>query len=173
MQLLRTKTLAALFLAGVLMGLVPVQAGTDVGQPAETFSLQVVDGKQVVNLADFKGKPTLVVFWALWCPPCRREIPLLKDLQSRFGSKGLTILSVAIDYRESREAVASFQKENDLTYKVLWDQDSVVSGKYGVTGIPTAILVGPDGIIRFRGHQLDESFMTLLQQMTEKPAAKP
>ena len=55
-----------------------------------------LDGKEV-SLEDYKGKVVLVNFWATWCEPCRVEIPWLIEMQQKYGSKGFTVLGVAMD----------------------------------------------------------------------------
>ncbi len=162
-----TKIFAGLLVVASLMVLVPVAAGTDVGEPATNFTLEQVNGGKKVTLSDLKGKPTLVVFWATWCPPCRHEIPLLKKLDREYGSKGLQIVALALNYRETKDVVSKFIKENSLPYTVLWDADNKTADAYSVTGIPTAVLVDAKGVIRFRGHQLDDPvFMGLLKDFT-------
>jgi peroxiredoxin len=158
-----------LLAAGIALGLAPpAWSGTQVGQPAEAFTLNYVEGGKSVRLADLKGKPTVVVFWATWCPPCRKEIPDLKDLHKEFGPKGLNLLAVAVAFRESRDDVLRFQKDYELPYPVLWDEENKVSEMYGVAGIPTVILVDPDGVIRYRQHFLDDTFRTLVQSYLSK-----
>lgn len=153
----------------VLLALaLPVLGGNAVGQTADNFSLPLVEGGKTVKLSDFRGKPAVVVFWATWCPPCRREIPDLKELYKQYGPKGVALLAVAVDFRESREDVDRFRKTYDLPYTVLWDAGNVVSSAYAVEGIPTILLVDPEGVIRHRAHALDETFLALLKNYLPK-----
>jgi thiol-disulfide isomerase/thioredoxin len=161
------RTLALLLvLAFMILPLGAVFAGTSPNQPADDFSLQAASGGQTISLSKQKGNPTLVVFWATWCPPCRREIPTLKDLHKKYGPKGLQVLAIALNYRETRDDVVRFQKEYELPYTVLWDEGNAVADKYGVSGIPTVVLVDPDGVIRYRGNQIDDSMLALLDKYT-------
>lgn len=163
------KVLRFLAPVSLLLALaVPAASGNAVGQPADNFTLPMVEGGKTVKLSDFRGKPTVVVFWATWCPPCRREIPDLKELHKQYGPKGVALLAVAIDFRESKEDVARFRKDYDLPYTVLWDADNTVSGAYAVEGIPTILLVDPQGVIRYRAHALDETFLSLLKNYLPK-----
>ena len=167
-----TKVFAGLLVLASVMVLTPVLAGTDVGEPATNFTLQQINGGKKVTLSQLKGKPTLVVFWATWCPPCRREIPLLKKLDKEYGPKGLQIVALALNYRETQDVVAKFIKDHELPYTVLWDEDNKTADAYSVTGIPTAVLVDANGVIRFRGHQLDDpAFMGLLKDYTSSKAS--
>jgi len=161
----KTTTILAAALAGVL-AVAAVFAGTDVGQTAEDFTLQPVQGGQPVSLLKNDGKPTLLFFWATWCPPCKREIPDLKKIHEEYAKKGLRMLGVALNFRESREDVVRFQQEQQLPYTVLWDVDNKIATEYGVEGIPTVILLDGKGVIRYRGHQMSEEFTKLLESYT-------
>lgn len=68
------------------------------------------------SLRDFLGRPLIVNFWATWCEPCRREMPLLQQLQRRYQSEGLQILGVAVD---SRPAVQQYLRTRPVNYPML------------------------------------------------------
>jgi len=68
------------------------------------------------SLRDFLGHPLIVNFWATWCQPCRREMPLLQQLQRRYQSEGLQVLGVAID---SRPAVEQYLRTRPVNYPIL------------------------------------------------------
>ncbi|WP_143310037.1 TlpA disulfide reductase family protein [Chitinophaga vietnamensis] len=116
-----------------------------VGADAPNFTLADVDGKQV-SLADFKGKYVLIDFWASWCGPCKGQVPFLKAANEKYKDKNFVLLGVSLDSK--KEAwVKAIQKE-----QLTWLQISELKGwadaaaaAYGVTYIPSNILVGPDG----------------------------
>jgi thiol-disulfide isomerase/thioredoxin len=68
------------------------------------------------KLTEWKGRPTLINFWATWCEPCRREIPLLQKLRSQYSADGLEVVGIAVD---SREAVLAYAREMQIDYPVL------------------------------------------------------
>jgi thiol-disulfide isomerase/thioredoxin len=76
------------------------------GKPEPDLSLKDLDGKPV-SLADYKGKVVFLNFWATWCDPCRVEIPWLIDMQSKYASRGFTVVGVAMD-EEGKSVVAPF-----------------------------------------------------------------
>jgi len=78
------------------------------------FVLPGLDGKPR-RLSDFRGRPLLVNFWASWCEPCRREIPLLKELRHRAGG-AIEVVGVAID---SPDAAQKYARESGIDYPVL------------------------------------------------------
>jgi thiol-disulfide isomerase/thioredoxin len=79
------------------------------------ISLPGLDGK-VHKLTDYRGKLLLINFWATWCEPCRREIPLLMSLRTENAKDGLEIVGIAID---SRDPVAKYVQDHLMRYPVL------------------------------------------------------
>jgi len=79
------------------------------------FTLHDLDGK-AHRLADWGGRPMIVNFWATWCAPCRRELPLLNHLQQSFGPKRLQVVGIAVDFADD---VRAFLREAPLGYPVL------------------------------------------------------
>lgn len=79
------------------------------------FALADTDG-QMRTLAEWTGKPVLVNYWATWCAPCRREIPLLNELRAEKLAPGLEVIGIAVDFRED---VLNYAKETPIEYPVL------------------------------------------------------
>ena len=116
-------------------------ARTAVNVPAEPPAATVADQVPDVQLVDLKGKPhalretpghaRLFNFWATWCEPCLREIPLLNALQGEYGADELQIVGIAVDFRE---AVKKFIKTTKLEYTSLMgeQQGLEVAQKFGV-----------------------------------------
>ncbi|MFB6099605.1 MAG: TlpA disulfide reductase family protein, partial [Salinibacter sp.] len=97
-----------------------------------------------------KGRALLINFWATWCAPCLREIPDLKALYSDLKPKGLTIIGVALD-RKGREVVAPFVKKRSISYPIVIDSEGKIESAFGpIPGLPTTILVTPDGKVTKR-----------------------
>ncbi len=152
----RMKWAAGLLLAGALIGLLYVAfvprpaveksaggvAGS--GSVAPDFMLKDVRGKNV-SLSQYRNQVVLLVFMTTWCSYCRAEIPYLKDLYARYGSKGLVILN--IDIQESREKAAAYAGKYDLPYNTLLDSQGDVMQQYGVRGVPSKTLIDRDGRI--------------------------
>jgi thiol-disulfide isomerase/thioredoxin len=98
---------------------------------------------------EMAGKPVLLEFWATWCPPCRKSIPHLNELEGKYKDKGLVIVGVS---DEDAAAVKEFQKGTPMNYPNGLSKDLVQ--KYGVNGIPHAFLIGKDGKLLWRGHPM-------------------
>jgi len=116
------------------------------GAPAPDFSLQNLQGAPV-TLADHLGKDVVVLdFWASWCPPCRKGLPILNTVAERYGDKGVAVYAVNI--REGQSLVSEFVAKNKLTLNVLLDDTGIVAEDYGVSGIPQTVIIDRAGTIR-------------------------
>lgn len=116
------------------------------GKAAPAIKLSTADGG-TFDLADSKGKEVVVLdFWATWCPPCRRALPILAEVTSSYAGKGVRFC--AIDLGEDAAKVKEFLKAQGLTVNAALDHDGAVAGTYGVNGIPQSVIVGKDGIIK-------------------------
>ena len=95
------------------------------GQAAGTlpeFTLPDLSGR-LRAAGEWEGQVRLVNFWATWCPPCRREIPLLKEIQDEYAARGVQVIGVAID---EADAVTEYAREADFNYPVLVGQQEAM-----------------------------------------------
>lgn len=111
------------------------------------FTLADLEGKQRSS-DEFAGKAVIFNFWATWCAPCRREIPLLNALQAEHGPRGLAIVGIALDTREN---VTAYQKELKLEYTSLQGELEAVDvgRKFGLDlyGLPVSVFTDKQGRI--------------------------
>lgn len=111
------------------------------------FSLATVDGAQRSS-AEFAGKAVIFNFWATWCAPCRREIPLLNRLQQEHAAQGLAIVGIALDTKEN---VAAYQQELPLAYTSLYGElEAMAVGRaFGLDlyGLPVSVFTDKTGRI--------------------------
>jgi thiol-disulfide isomerase/thioredoxin len=124
-----------------------------VNKPAPLFELKDFDGN-IVKLADLKGKIVVIDFWATWCGPCLSSFPALQKVYNKYNANpNIVILALNTWERtkgaEKEQAVKQFIADNLYTFKVLFDEENIVT-QYGVTGIPTKFIVDQDGMIQFK-----------------------
>ncbi|MFA4945400.1 MAG: DUF2092 domain-containing protein [Lentisphaeria bacterium] len=115
------------------------------GKPAPTFKLEQLAGGSF-NLADQRGKILILDFWATWCGPCKRSLPMLTELAATFRDQG--VLFRAVNQEEPAETVRGFLDTLKLDCPVLLDPDGAVGERYRVTAIPKTVLIGPDGTVQ-------------------------
>lgn len=112
------------------------------GQVATDFKLKSVDGKEF-SLQDLRGKIVLLDFWASWCVPCRRELPLMEKLHQEFNGSGLVVLG--INAGEDAETVSKFLQVTRVTYPILLAADDATVHSYSVNAFPTVVLIDREG----------------------------
>lgn len=99
------------------------------GVPRPAFSLPAVDGSEH-SIAEWNHKVIVLNFWASWCAPCRREVPLLIKLQKQYETRGLQVVGVAID---NPDAIRDFANKLGINYPVLYGVEAAmdVAASYG------------------------------------------
>ena len=130
---------------GVQCSLPPSATGTvEVGQAAPPFNLKDLSGREV-SLDQYKGKIVILDFWATWCGPCRMTMPMLDKIQEEYSGK-LSVL--AINLQEPKNMVREYVLKQNLSSRVLLDEDYSIGTRYGTSAIPTQFLVDQNGIVR-------------------------
>jgi thiol-disulfide isomerase/thioredoxin len=124
------------------------------GQPFVDFTLTAEGGAEQ-KLSDYvgRGEYVLVDFWASWCGPCRREMPTVKEIFTKYQDQGLKVLGVAVN-DEVKDAQAAIE-EMGIEWPVIFDIQGLTLDIYGISGIPHLILFAPDGTIVSRGARGD------------------
>jgi peroxiredoxin len=116
-----------------------------IGTSAPDFSLGDMNGK-VVTLKQFRGKVVFVDFWAPWCDPCREEFPTLDALYKKYSNEGLEIIGIDID--SSEKLVTEFLRKVPVAFTILIDKKGAIRREYNIRTLPTAFIIGRDGVIR-------------------------
>ncbi|OQX13275.1 MAG: hypothetical protein BWK76_16485 [Desulfobulbaceae bacterium A2] len=141
--------LSCLWLPGVAVAL-------EKGEPMPVFSAQALDG-QPIDLQQVVGKkPVVLVFWASWCPSCKSEVPKLNRLVAKYAPKGAVFLGVNIGANDSPERARVFMQKTGMSYPVIFDQDSSVTRRYRVQGVPTIVVANKSGRVVSQEHQVTE-----------------
>ncbi len=111
---------------------------------ASTATFVGADGSDM-TLADYQGKHVLLNLWATWCAPCRKEMPMLSDLQSELGGDAFEVVTLATG-RNAPPAMKKFFDEIGVDNLPLHrDPKQKVASEMGVFGLPVTILLDPEG----------------------------
>jgi thiol-disulfide isomerase/thioredoxin len=114
------------------------------------FTLGDLDGKPR-SILSWPGKSMIINFWATWCAPCKREIPLLRELQKQHGGEGFQVVGVAVDIRED---VVKYAQEMGIEYPILTGEqdglDAVTKFGQGAIGFPFTVFTdNQDRVVLF------------------------
>jgi len=160
-----------------LSGGVPMIEGIkmlEAGAAAPDFAIRDTEGK-LFNFGEEKGKaPTLLVFWSIFCEPCRVEMPIVQRLHEKYRDS-LTVLGVALDGDPLKNSIVGFVKQEGYTFRVLIDELDEkemfkVADPFGVGGTPTIFLVEKGGKVsltkvgRVKEEELEKAVQSVLKK---------
>jgi len=122
------------------------------------LDLPDIDQKQV-TLDEYRGKALLIDFWAIWCRPCRAELPGMLEVYEEYHPKGLEIVSISLDYSDDTplQDYRNWIGEKDMSWRHVYDGEgwnTELVKRYYVSSIPAPFLVGPDGSLAAYGEDL-------------------
>jgi peroxiredoxin len=131
-----------------------------VGDSAPDFTLDTLDGSHKVHLSDFPGKATLLVFWAITCSACIKQLPVIQRFHAQQRAQGShsIILTVNIDGVDKFVDVARLQQKLGLTFAILVDDQFQARSIYQVTDVPMVFFIDRQHLVRaIRSGLIDES----------------
>ena len=160
---LKTITLA---LASLLGG---SALAVEVGQAAPDFDLP---GRlAAVKLSDYKGKTVYLDFWASWCGPCKQSFPWMNEMQTRYSDQGLRVVGINVD--QKTDDAKNFLKDTPASFDVAFDASGKTPKTYAIKGMPTSVLIGPDGkVLSVHSGFKDEQRAELEAQIKHALASK-
>lgn len=164
-------TIRRIFLTGFLsLALSPIASALEEGDSAPLFTLpDILVGKPEISLEALRGKTVYVDFWASWCAPCLRSMPLINELYAKYRDQGFEVVAINVD--DPIEDGQDFLLDTPLDYLIAADTDNKVLNEFGVTGMPTSFLIDKEGTIQmihmgFRGNDIElieEAISALLE----------
>jgi peroxiredoxin len=134
----------------------PDVEGLRVGDRAPELEVPGADGTMTplrdlagapVRLADLRGHPVWISFWASWCPPCQAETPVLRETFAAYRPRGLALVAVSVQ-ESTVDDVRAYATKYGLDYTVAADLAGDVFRRYRIYGLPTQVFLDADGIIR-------------------------
>ncbi len=131
-----------------------VKAGERPAAPSRT--LPALDGGTGA-LADWRGKPVVLNFWASWCAPCADEAPALARAHAQLRKAGGTVLGVTVSdaSRDSR----AFERKHGVDFPSLRDVEDELGEDYGRTGVPETFVIDREGrVVAMSRGQVDDDF---------------
>jgi len=125
------------------------------GMIAPDFTVLDVEGHPFRLSEEVSRKPVLLLFWSVFCDPCRVEMATLQKAHDKYAGRDLTVAAVAVDGDSLRNTIGGFARQEGYTFKVLVDEvDAMgiwkVADAYGVAVTPTLLLLGKGGTVLLR-----------------------
>lgn len=124
----------------------------ELGQPAPDFTLKSMAGTNL-KLTEQRGKIIVINFWASWCGPCRKEMPVLQKFYDKYQDLGVSVWGVNVE--QENQAGRDFLADLNLSFPILFDASNTISAMYQVEAMPTTVIVDRDGLVRyaFKGYK--------------------
>lgn len=115
-----------------------------VGANAPEFTAVNSIGEQV-RLSDYRGKAVMINFWASWCAPCVREMPLVHQIAQDYQNQVETLF---VNVGESKGTIREFMDKQAFDFPVIIDVTGNISGMYRITGLPATMVIDQEGEFR-------------------------
>ncbi|HEX7519697.1 MAG TPA: TlpA disulfide reductase family protein [Candidatus Deferrimicrobium sp.] len=155
-----------------------VGEGTRFAEPgmiAPDFTVLDAEGHPFRLSEEVSRKPVLLLFWSVFCDPCRAEMATLQKTHDKYAGRDLTVVAVAVDGGPLRNTIGGFARQEGYTFKVLVDElDSMerwkVADAYGVAVTPTLLLLEKDGKVllrrggKIREDEIEKAVSSLLKK---------
>jgi thiol-disulfide isomerase/thioredoxin len=141
----RLHPFAALLLFSCAAGVTAASVSPEVGSIAPDFKAHNLVTRETTLLSSQRGKVVILTFWASWCGPCRRELPILERAQRVLGKDKLTVY--AVSFQDKNAASSIIRAAATWQINVIDDRSGWISGHYAITSVPHLFIIGKDGKI--------------------------
>jgi cytochrome c biogenesis protein CcmG, thiol:disulfide interchange protein DsbE len=168
----RTVLIVGVALAAVLVGILFLGLGKNpneirsplIGKPAPSFALREVGTGRTIDLAEFKGKPVVLNFWATWCGPCWEEHPILVANARRLEPN---VQFLGVVFQDKEDKIMSFLDQRGSGYPTVVDDKGKTAIAYGVGGVPETFFLDANGVIaaKFNGPMNADALQANLQKV--------
>ena len=130
-----------LFIVGGI-GLFRARPEAEFGKAAPAFDLPRLTGSGTISLADLKGKPAVINFWASWCEPCKTEAPEFAKVSKAFAGQ---VSFLGVTMLDGKDPALAYTKRYKIGYDNVRDSRGVIAKRYSVTGVPETAFVDASG----------------------------
>lgn len=140
-------------------------------KPAPDFTLPSEGGGQSgenIKLSDLKGQVVVMNFWASWCGPCRKEMPLLEELYVKYKDLGVVLLGINVESEPGK--AFKFLEKVPVSFPILLDKENKVTELYSVDAMPTTVIIDRDGQIRTHHRGYKDGYEDLYEADIKKLA---
>lgn len=120
-------------------------ATAQVGQAAPDWSDPLVKSSGSLTMAQLRGKPVFMDFFATWCPPCNAEAPMVNAAYKQYAAQGLQVIGV--DVQENAQKAKQFVDQHQLAYPAVVDSGTL-SDEYRINGMPVGVFIDKNGVVR-------------------------
>ena len=168
----RSVLLIGILIAAALVVILFVGLGKDpsairsplIGKPAPSFALREAGTNKTIDIAQYRGKPLIINFWATWCAPCWEEHPVLVA-NARMLQPNVEFLGVV--FQDNEEKILGFLQQRGTAYPTVVDDKGKTAIAYGVGGVPESYFVDANGTIRakFAGPMSADIIQSNLQKV--------
>lgn len=139
---------------------------TKVGQEVPEFSFKTIDEKSY-RISELKGKTVLLVFFATWCAPCMKELPLIEtEIWQKYKSDNFMV--IALGRNHSMEEIQKFNKKKRFSFPLAPDPNHEIYGKFFKQYIPRSVLVSKEGKIIYQKQGYKDEDAKKLKELIEK-----
>lgn len=135
------------------------------GGPAKAFALENLrQGGPTVSLAQYRGRPVVVNFFASWCVPCRREMPGFEAVYEKVGDR---VAFVGVNHQDNREGALELLSDTGVRYPSGFDPDGKVAASYGLFGMPTTLFISDQGAVleRRTGEISEKELLAIIERL--------
>ena len=138
------------FALAALMGLLLWMPGTirstqpDISSKIASLTITTYDG-HTLHLADSRGQVVVINFWASWCTPCEKDVPVMERIWQEYGDDN--VLVIGIDYLDTQSKALDFIQRFDLSYPIGPDIGTDISATFNISGVPETFILDKKGVI--------------------------
>ena len=170
----RTVLVVGGIIGAALLGILFMSLGNDpsainsplIGRPAPAFALKAVGSGETIDIAQLRGRPVVLNFWATWCAPCWDEHPTLVQNARMLGGN---VQFVGVVFNDTEDKIQGFLNERGSAYPTLLDQQGKTAIAYGVGGVPETYFIDKQGTIvaKYSGPMNSEILQSYVQKVIQ------